>query len=118
MRTNYVLIDFENVQPENLDVFSADHFKVIVFVGASQTKVPFDVAMALLLKSGNYPAVWALESLWPADVKKSLLTLCFIAITLNKGMNAHAFLKLNLVSIRTHQFSFYQVVTIQTHLKH
>jgi hypothetical protein len=43
-------------------------------------------------------AVWALESLWPADVKKSLLTLRFIAITLNKGMNAHAFLKLNLVS--------------------
>ena len=46
LRTNYVLIDFENVQPENLDVFSADHFKVIVFVGASQTKVPFDVAIA------------------------------------------------------------------------
>ena len=43
-------------------------------------------------------AVWALESLWPADVKKALLTLRFIAITLNKGMNAHAFLKLNLVS--------------------
>lgn len=43
-------------------------------------------------------AVWALESLWPANVKKSLLTLRFIAITLNKGMNAHAFLKLNLVS--------------------
>ena len=47
LRTNYVLIDFENVQPENLDVFSADHFKVIVFVGASQTKVPFDVAIAM-----------------------------------------------------------------------
>jgi hypothetical protein len=48
---------------------------------------------------GGEPAVWALESLWPANVKKSLLTLRFIAITLNKGMNAHAFLKLNLVSV-------------------
>ena len=40
MRTNYVLIDFENVQPESLVGLQQDHFKVLVFVGANQTKVP------------------------------------------------------------------------------
>lgn len=47
MRTNYVLIDYENVQPEILSVLDAEHFKVIVFVGASQMKVTFDSANAL-----------------------------------------------------------------------
>ena len=47
MRTNYVLIDYENVQPEILSHLDAEHFKVIVFVGASQTKVTFDSANAL-----------------------------------------------------------------------
>lgn len=47
MRINYVLIDFENVQPESLAVFQQDHFKVIVFVGANQTRVPFEVAQAM-----------------------------------------------------------------------
>jgi hypothetical protein len=47
LRTNYVLIDYENVQPEALSVLDAEHFKVIVFVGASQTKVTFEAAAAL-----------------------------------------------------------------------
>ncbi|MBM4163195.1 MAG: hypothetical protein FJ222_01945 [Lentisphaerae bacterium] len=47
MRINYVLIDFENVQPESLTGLQQDHFKVMVFVGASQTKVPFEVAQAM-----------------------------------------------------------------------
>ena len=47
MRTNYVLIDFENVQPESLEQLEHDHFKLLVFVGASQTKLPFDVAASL-----------------------------------------------------------------------
>ena len=47
MRTNYVLIDYENVQPEALSVLDAEHFKVIVFVGASQTKITFESASAL-----------------------------------------------------------------------
>ncbi len=44
---NYVLIDFENIQPGNLDVLKQHPFKVIVFVGANQTKVPFDLAAAM-----------------------------------------------------------------------
>ena len=47
MRTNYVLIDFENVQPESLSLLRADHFKAFVFVGANQAKVPFDLAAAM-----------------------------------------------------------------------
>jgi hypothetical protein len=47
LRTNYVLIDYENVQPEAMAVLSKEHFKVIVFVGANQAKVTFEVASAL-----------------------------------------------------------------------
>ena len=47
MRTNYVLIDYENVQPSALSVLEKEHFKVIVFVGANQAKVTFDVAAQL-----------------------------------------------------------------------
>lgn len=47
MKTNYVLIDYENVQPEAMAVLREEHFKVIVFVGANQAKVTFDVASAL-----------------------------------------------------------------------
>lgn len=47
MRINYVLIDFENVQPDSLASIQQDHFKIIVFVGANQTKIPFEVAHAL-----------------------------------------------------------------------
>ena len=53
MRTNYVLIDFENVQPESLSCLQQDHFKVLVFVGANQTKVPFEVAQAMQSMGGK-----------------------------------------------------------------
>ncbi|WDP93160.1 MAG: hypothetical protein HUN04_04515 [Desulfobacter sp.] len=43
MPTNYVLIDLENVQPKNLEVLSQHSFKIIVFVGENQTKLPFDL---------------------------------------------------------------------------
>lgn len=47
MRTNYVLIDFENVQPEELRVLDLEHVRIIVFVGANQTKVPVPMALEL-----------------------------------------------------------------------
>lgn len=46
-KTNYVLIDFENVQPESLGQLDHDYFKLLVFVGASQGKVPYDMAASL-----------------------------------------------------------------------
>ncbi|MCR3984967.1 PIN domain-containing protein [Aeromonas caviae] len=47
MRTNYVLIDFENVQPERLAVLAKDHFKILVFVGANQSKLVFDTVSVI-----------------------------------------------------------------------
>lgn len=47
LKTNYVLIDYENVQPEAMAVLAQEHFKVLVFVGANQAKVTFEVASAL-----------------------------------------------------------------------
>ena len=47
MRVNYVLIDFENVQPTSLGSLDAEHFYVKLFVGASQAKVPIDLAAAM-----------------------------------------------------------------------
>ncbi|OZB61336.1 MAG: hypothetical protein B7X39_03315 [Lysobacterales bacterium 14-68-21] len=48
MKNNYVLIDYENVQPKSLAALRGEHvFKVYLFVGASQTKVTFEVAEAM-----------------------------------------------------------------------
>ncbi|MEN9933502.1 MAG: hypothetical protein RLZZ387_81 [Chloroflexota bacterium] len=47
MKTNYVLIDYENVQPSALAALDQEHFQVLVFVGAQQTKIAIDVATAL-----------------------------------------------------------------------
>jgi hypothetical protein len=47
VRTNYVLIDFENVRPESLEQLAHEHFRLLLVVGASQTKLPFEVAASL-----------------------------------------------------------------------
>jgi len=53
VRTNYVLIDYESVQPEDVSALKQDHFRVIVFVGARQTKIPFETAAALQQMGSN-----------------------------------------------------------------
>jgi PIN domain len=47
LRTNYVLIDLENVRPESLEELDREHFKVLVFVGSNQPKIPFDLVAAI-----------------------------------------------------------------------
>jgi hypothetical protein len=47
VRKNIVLIDFENIQPSSLEALTHDHFRVLVFVGANQTRVPFEIAAAI-----------------------------------------------------------------------
>lgn len=47
MRTNHVLIDFESVQPDSLGALEQEHFKVHIFVGANQVRLPFAVAAAI-----------------------------------------------------------------------
>jgi hypothetical protein len=53
MEVNYVLIDFENVQPKNLEILSKHPFKIYVFVGANQAKVSFDLAAAMQALGSN-----------------------------------------------------------------
>lgn len=47
MKTEIVLVDFENVQPTNMGGLTGGPHKVKVFVGAKQTKIPFEMARAL-----------------------------------------------------------------------
>ena len=47
MKKNYVLIDYENVQPDAMEALDRDHYNVIVFVGSNQAKVTFEVASVL-----------------------------------------------------------------------
>lgn len=47
MRINYLLIDLENVKPDNLGLVAGGQFKVKVFVGANQKNLPVSMAMAL-----------------------------------------------------------------------
>jgi len=53
LANNYVLIDFENVHPKNLELLTKHPFKVFVFVGANQTKLPFDLADSMQLLGNN-----------------------------------------------------------------
>ena len=46
-RTNYVLIDYENVQPTDLALLRDAPVKVKVFLGANQAKIPVALAAAL-----------------------------------------------------------------------
>ncbi len=45
--TAYVLIDYENVQPKNLDLLARHRFAVKVFVGQNQTRVPVSLAASM-----------------------------------------------------------------------
>jgi PIN domain len=47
VRTNYVLIDYENVQPTDLAMLRDGPFKVKVFLGPNQSKISVALAAAL-----------------------------------------------------------------------
>jgi hypothetical protein len=53
MRTNYVLIDYENVQPSDLAMLRDGPFKVKVFLGANQARIPVALAAAMQGLGGN-----------------------------------------------------------------
>ncbi len=44
---NFVLVDFENVQPKNVSLLGGGRFKIKVFLGAHQGKIPLEMARAL-----------------------------------------------------------------------
>lgn len=47
MKNNYILIDFENVQPKNLALLNGRPVKVFVFIGANQAKVSYELASTM-----------------------------------------------------------------------
>lgn len=56
MRTNFVLIDSENVKPEYIERLKHEHFRVVVFVGASLKRLDFPTVNAVqsLGSNGSY----------------------------------------------------------------
>ena len=56
MRINFVLIDSENVKPEYIEKLKHEHFRVIVFVGASLKRLDFPIVHAIqsLGSNGSY----------------------------------------------------------------
>ena len=63
MVTNYVLVDFENVQPD-LSMLANTSFKVKVFFGAKQQegRVPFKLLDAMLALGGNVEPIKVMRS--------------------------------------------------------
>ncbi|HYG11750.1 MAG TPA: PIN domain-containing protein [Pyrinomonadaceae bacterium] len=53
MRTNIILVDFENVQPNDIGLLKGGPFKVKVFLGPHQSKVPVTLAAALQTLGSN-----------------------------------------------------------------
>ncbi len=47
MKLNFVLVDFENVQPKNMELLQGGTYKIKVFLGAKQAKISIDIARAL-----------------------------------------------------------------------
>lgn len=47
MKTNYVLIDYENVQVKSLALLQGEQFRVRVFLGPKNTKLPVELAVAM-----------------------------------------------------------------------
>ena len=45
--TKYVLVDFENVQPKNLELLKEHPFRVLVFIGSNQAKLPRHVVVPM-----------------------------------------------------------------------
>jgi hypothetical protein len=53
LRTNYVLIDYENVQPTDLALLCNGPFKTKVFLGANQSKISVALATAIQALGAN-----------------------------------------------------------------
>ena len=60
-RTNFVLVDFENVQPKDIGLLKDGPFKVKVFLGPNQSKIPVSLAAALQ-SLGEYAEYIVLET--------------------------------------------------------
>ncbi|MBP8251318.1 MAG: hypothetical protein KAX40_03060 [Herpetosiphon sp.] len=46
-KTNYILVDFENVQPPDMQLLDHESIQIRLFLGAHQTKIPVSIATIL-----------------------------------------------------------------------
>jgi len=53
MRTNFVLIDSENVKPDYIERLVHEHFRVFVFVGANMNRLGFQIVNAVQSLGSN-----------------------------------------------------------------
>lgn len=53
MKTNHVLVDFENLQPDIVDALNLEHFRLVIFIGAMQTKIPVEMAAKVQTLGGR-----------------------------------------------------------------
>jgi hypothetical protein len=55
MTTNYVLVDFENVQPESVSSLAGGAYHVLVFIGAAQAKgrISFELSHSIQMLGAN-----------------------------------------------------------------
>ena len=56
LKTNYILIDYENVQEKSLALLKGDQFQVRIFLGPNNTKLPVELVLAMheLGERANY----------------------------------------------------------------
>lgn len=47
MKTNYILIDYENVQTKSLALLKGEQFRVRIFLGPNNTKLPVELVLAM-----------------------------------------------------------------------
>nr|WP_140048592.1 PIN domain-containing protein [Thioflexithrix psekupsensis] len=80
------MIDYENVQPKSLSLLNAHVFKLLVFVGANQTKIPFEMAVEIqqlgnkaeyvkIGGSGQMLWIFILLFIWVNWCKKTLVVI-------------------------------------------
>lgn len=94
---DYILIDYENVQPGNLALLDGHACRVIVFLGANQTKVPVEFASGMqslgenaryIQISGNGPnAVDFHIAFTIGELSKSDANACFHVISKDSGFD-------------------------------
>ncbi|QOJ25027.1 MAG: hypothetical protein HRU78_11100 [Gammaproteobacteria bacterium] len=47
LKTNYILIDYENVQAKSLTLLKSEQFQVRIFLGPGNTKLPVELVLAM-----------------------------------------------------------------------
>ena len=72
MRTNFVLIDSENVRPEYIEKLRHEHFRLVVFVGPNLKQLRFPTVSAIqsLGSNGSYVVIRPAIKKAAAEVRK------------------------------------------------